>query len=221
MTRSLYKAVVVLFTICCSCATDTEEVKLCLYALVLPGKTLSSNEVVAKYIWEGGGQLREISKVNVDLDDNIITITPYGLIDYNLPSTDDIFWRTGFVSLGILPTGSYTIKLVSETFTYYDILIVPTDACDSLFQFHVTVISQETNELIPNLPLMLLQLSSMDTLRDTTDLSGIARFTYHDFGVDSLVYELKSDIYSVGGYFYFSQTAAELGIPEVITVGVR
>lgn len=221
MTKSLYKAIVVLFIVCCSCATDTEEVRLRLFGLILPGKTTSNNNVVAKYIWEGGGQLREISKVNVDLNDNIITITPYGLIDYNLLPTDDIFWQTGFVSLGILPIGSYTIKLVGETFTYYDTLNVPVDACDSLFQFHVTVISQETNEAIPDLPLMLLQLSSMDTLRDTTDLSGIARFTYHDFGVDSLVYELKLDIYFVGGFLYFSQTVAKLGIPEVITVGVR
>ena len=212
MTRCISIVSIAILLVCGGCSSDFKEVKLKLYGLILPGKTASDINVVAKYIWEGGGPLREIAKVTIDYDDNTITLTPYGLLDQrDRGFPDDIFTRTDTVSLGPLPEGSYTVKLVGETLTYYDTLGIPTDAPDSLFQFHVTAISRETGDVVSGLPLELILFSPSDTiLRDTTDLTGFALFEYSNSNIDSLVYTL----------YFAIQTWAKLGVPEVITIGV-
>jgi len=222
MAKFLSAILFVVLFIGSGCSRDFEEVKLRLYGLILPGKTASNGNIVAKYVWQGGGNLREIARVNVDYNGNMVSIRPYGLLDLRERAfPDDIFWRTDTVSLGVLPTGSYTIKLVGETFTYYDTLIVPTDVPDSLFQFDITVISQETGNIVTNIPIALEIYSSPDTvLRDTTNSSGLVMFTYANPGFDSLSYYLFNEANDQQQHFYFGQTHAELGVPEVITVGM-
>lgn len=212
MIRFLCAILLVFLIIYGGCSRDFKEVKLKLYGLILPGKATSNDNIVAKYIWEGGGNLREIARVKVDYNSDMITIIPYGLLDLRERAFPfDIFMRTDTVSLGPLPEGSYTIKLVGETLTYYDTLGIPTDAPDSLFQFHVTAISRETGDVVSGLPLELILFSPSDTiLRDTTDLTGFALFEYSNSNIDSLVYILYCAI----------QTWAKLGVPEVITIGV-
>ena len=219
MGRFIYNFFIVFLIVFNSCSRDTEEVKLRLFGLVLPGKTSSNSNIVAKYIWEGGGQLQKIAKVTVDREYSTVTIIPYGLFDHNGLPTHDIFWRTDTVSLGMLPVGTYTIELVGESFTYYDTLSIPIDAPDSLFQFDITAISQETGNIVPNIPIVLEIYSSPDTLlRDTTNSSGLVMFTYSNPSFDSFSYYLYDEANEQ--HFNFGQTYIESGVPEVITVGM-
>ncbi len=49
-------AIIIVVSFFYSCHdSEYARVKLDLYGLILPGKTISSDNVVAKYIWQGGG----------------------------------------------------------------------------------------------------------------------------------------------------------------------
>jgi hypothetical protein len=207
--------VLVVILLICGCSHDFEEVRLDLYGLVLPGRTTSNDEIIAKYVWEGGGNLREIAHVDLDYNNDVITITPYGLRDLRggVAFPEDIFTRTDTVSLGLLTEGSYVVKLVGDNIVYYDTLVIPSEAPDSLFLFYVTVISLEDSNSVADLPLDLWLIEDdvdLDTtLTDTTDSSGRAQFTYYNIGLDSVYYSLRS-----------VHTWLMLGIPDKITIGV-
>jgi hypothetical protein len=121
-----------------------------------------------------------------------------------------MFVKVGTFTLGPLPNGSYNIRLIGSSFTYYDTLTIPVDAPDTLYQFRITVISRQTSETVSNFPIWLSINFPMDTtLVDTTDSSGFVLLTYTNPTVDSISY------YLMGG------TWAKLGIPEDIKLGVN
>jgi hypothetical protein len=203
--------IIIISIISCCCSREFKEVKLELYGLVLPGRIISGNNVVAKYVWQGGGNLREIARVNVQHIGNTIVITPYGLLDLrNRAFPCDIFLQTDTISLGSLTEGTFIIILEGSSCTYSDTLVVPSDGSDGFFQFSVTAVNRETGHAVSGLPLDLELYQSCDTLlKDTTDSSGHAIFTFSMPGVDSLVYAM----YSV-------YTWAKVGIPEIITIDI-
>lgn len=214
MAKYLYAIIIITLVICNCFDSEYTNVQLELYGLILPGKTTSENNIIAKFIWKGGGWLQEIAEVRIDRIGNNITIVPYGLLRLKGGCTDDIFIKVDTISLGPLSEGSYNIMLIGSSFTYYDTLIVPVDAPDSLYQFRITAISLQTSETVPNLPIWLGIDSPVDTtLVDTTDSSGFAMITYTNSNIDSVHYYMVH-------YYVLGETWAKLGIPEIFKLGV-
>lgn len=122
------------------------------------------------------------------------------------------------MSLGPLLEGTYTVALVGESFTYLDTFNIPTSTPDSVYEFQITVVSRETGETVPGVPLSLRLSSPADTtLRDTTDSSGFALLAWFSSIPDSLQYELRRDPYRQR----FGKAWAKLGTPEVMKVGIN
>ena len=198
---------------------EYKDVPLDLYSLILPGATDAQHEVIAKFTWQGGGWLQELSEVRVDLTGSAITIQPIGRLGLGNICTHDIFERIATVSLGILAEGSYAIVLVGHNYTYYDTLYVPIAAPESLFQFQVTVIEVETYQPVPGIPVELrLDDTAFTQLCDTTDMTGKVFITYTYDPADTLRYSMFVE--DPGWPGYFGQTEATKGIPEVITAGI-
>jgi hypothetical protein len=56
MAKYSYAIITIIILIICSCIdSEYKKVQLELYGLILPGKTTSENNIVAKFCWQGGG----------------------------------------------------------------------------------------------------------------------------------------------------------------------
>ncbi|MGB7055387.1 MAG: hypothetical protein WBE28_08725 [bacterium] len=198
---------------------EYKDVALDLYSLILPGATDTEHEVIAKFSWQGGGYLQQISEVKVDYFNNSITIQPFGLQRLRGVYTFEFFTRIDKVSLGILPGGIYTVVLIGKNFVYYDTLHVPTEVPDTAFQFHITAIDLATHDPVPDIPVHLwIDDTALTHLTDTTDMSSTATIRYENNTVDTIAYDLFTGPSGWSGYY--GNTQAIKGIPEVITLGV-
>jgi hypothetical protein len=214
--------VLFLLVLCSSCRSPTDSGyvigKVPVRGLILPGRVDQGENVQAKFIWHGGGALREISHVAVNQESDRILVTPMGkyLTGGIIPC--DAFTRIDTVSLVRLEDASYEVVIIGDSDCYFDSLAVPSSAPESLFQFEIKTVYPGTRIPAIGVGLYVRIFPPADTtLVSMTDSSGVSTLTHSWVGVDTLSYELGFT--SPPGYL--GMTQIRLGTPEVITLGAE
>jgi len=214
--------VLVLLALCSSCRSPTGSEfvidRVPVRGLILPGRVKQGENVQAKYIWFGGGALREISHVTVDRDSDRISVTPMGKYQIGGAVPSDAFTRIDTVSLGPLEDGSYEVVLIGDSDCYFGSLTVSSTAPESLFQFEIRTVYPGTRTPRAGVTVNVRVFPPADTtLEGVTDSSGVLLLTYPSVGMDTLSYE--PGLPPAPGYL--GMTQIRLGTPEVITLGAE
>ena len=198
--------------------TDDELTEVTLGGIIIPGKTFQDEDIVIKYIWQGGGCLRSIEEVKIKQYNSQIMLTPIGRLTTSGACPEDIFWKIETVSLGNLRNGFYTIRIFGKASSFNSSLVIPKSAPDSLFQFYVTTVGTVSGQLLAGIDVQVTFMPPTDsTLVGVTDSSGVVVLSYESLlDMDSLRYYPG---YQPSGY-YRGQTIAYIGQPEVITLGI-
>ena len=213
-------AMILVAGFCCSCQSPTETEcrmrRVTVHGLILPGRVDHGEAVQAKFIWQGGGMLHELSHVSVDREFNRIIIVPMGKWPARSVMPLPIFKGIETVSLGILDDGQYKLAVLGDTVSYFGSLAVPSTAPESLFQFEIKTVYPGTTIPKTGVTIDVGLLPPADTiLVGATDSSGVLLLNHPPVGVDTLSYRLilRPEIGSLG------RTQIRLGTPEVITLG--
>jgi hypothetical protein len=200
-----------------SCGKNEERVRLTLGGLIVPGKTSTTNAIPIKFIWQGGS-ISEVHEVMYDWSGHHLTLIPIGLEESDGTSGPGEFWDVYPLEINPLETGTYTIELIGDEVSYFDTIIVPMDAVDSIFRFGITVTSRSTGNPVSHYPITIgihpLHTITPDTfLNDTTDSDGFVEFTYYSAVYDTIEYGL--DIFS------YPSSIAVKGVPEMMKIGLE
>jgi hypothetical protein len=153
-----------------------------------------------------------------DRQGDTIFLTPLGIVgsDGICPEhAEDIFWAIDSVDIEPLGKGVYTILFKGKNAAIIDTLHIPVAAIDSIFEFDISVVNNQSDVPVTDYPLSVEIWAPLDTSYvDTTDSEGHAEIQFSSSIVEQIRYRVEPIGYDPR--IRFVSTIIYKGRPEVI-----